>query len=129
VAAPGLRVGYIEAAPQWLSKVAASMRADCWMVAPLMPEIATRWLESGVMEQLMAAQRRSLDARRALVVPLLQGLEYRSDPDSPLIWLPLPEPWRAGQFAAALRQAGVLIRTADHFAVGRSPAPTRCASA
>jgi ATP-dependent helicase YprA (DUF1998 family) len=24
---------------------------------------------------------------------------------------------------AALRQAGVLVRTADHFAVGRSPAP------
>ena len=41
----------------------------------------------------------------------------------PLIWLPLPEPWRAGQFSAALRQAGVLVRTADHFAVGRSAAP------
>jgi DNA-binding transcriptional MocR family regulator len=35
----------------------------------------------------------------------------------------VPEPWRAGQFAGALRQAGVLVRTADHFGVGRSPAP------
>ena len=41
----------------------------------------------------------------------------------PHIWLPLPEPWRAGQYAATLRQAGVLVRTMDHFAVGRSPAP------
>jgi DNA-binding transcriptional MocR family regulator len=54
---------------------------------------------------------------------MLQGLDFKTDPDFPLIWLPLPEPWRAGQFAAALRQAGVLVRTADHFAVGRSPAP------
>ena len=54
---------------------------------------------------------------------LLAGLDYKSDLEYPLIWLPLPEPWRAGQFAAALRQAGVLVRTADHFAVGRSPAP------
>jgi DNA-binding transcriptional MocR family regulator len=123
VTGPGLRVGYIEAAPQWISKLAASMRADCWMVAPLMPEIATRWLESGVMEQLIAAQRACIAQRLALVQPLLRGLHCRMDAESPLVWLPLPEPWRAGQFAAALRQAGVLIRTADHFAVGRSAAP------
>ena len=40
-----------------------------------------------------------------------------------ILWLPLPEPWRAGQFATALRQAGVLVRTADQFAVGRTRAP------
>jgi DNA-binding transcriptional MocR family regulator len=123
VAAPGLRVGYIEAAPQWLSKLAASMRADCWMVAPLMPEIATRWIEDGVMEQLIASQRAAIEERLAVALPLLKGQDFRTDPESPLIWLPLPEPWRAGQFAGALRQAGVLIRTADHFAVGRSAAP------
>jgi DNA-binding transcriptional MocR family regulator len=123
VAGPGLRVGYIEAAPQWLSKLAASMRADCWMVAPLLPEIATDWIESGVAEQLVAAQRAAISERLAVALPLLNGLDYRSDPESPLIWLPLPEPWRAGQFSAALRQAGVLVRTADHFAVGRSAAP------
>ena len=123
VAGPGLRVGYIEAAPQWLSKLAASMRADCWMVAPLLPEIATDWIESGVADQLIAAQRAAIAERLAVALPLLKGMDYRSHPESPLIWLPLPEPWRAGQFSAALRQAGVLVRTADHFAVGRSAAP------
>lgn len=123
VMAPGLRVGYVEATSQWLSKLAASMRADCWMVAPLMPEIASSWIESGVAEQLVAAQRTAIAQRQAIALPLLQGVDYRSEPDSPFIWLPLPEPWRAGQFAASLRQAGVLVRTADHFAVGRLPAP------
>ena len=123
VAGPGLRVGYIEAAPQWLSKLAAGMRADCWMVAPLLPAIASDWIESGVAEQLIAQQRVAIAERLGVALPLLQGLDYRSDPASPLIWLPLPEPWRAGPFAAALRQAGVLVRTADHFAVGRSAAP------
>ncbi|RFO98374.1 PLP-dependent aminotransferase family protein [Rhodoferax lacus] len=123
VAGPGLRVGYVEAAPQWLSKLAASMRADCWMVAPLMPDIVSDWIESGVAEQLIAAQRAAIAQRLALALPLLQSLDYCSDPESPLIWLPLPEPWRAGPFSAALRQAGVLVRTADHFAVGRAPAP------
>ena len=123
VLAPGLRVGYVEAAPAWLSKFAASMRADSWMVAPLLPEIATRWLESGAMEDLIAQQRHMTSQRLARAQTVLQGLDFKTDPDFPLIWLPLPEPWRAGQFAAALRQAGVLVRTADHFAVGRSPAP------
>ena len=123
VLAPGLRVGYVEAAPAWLSKFAASMRADSWMVAPLLPEIATRWLESGAMEGLIAQQRQMTAQRLECARAVLQGLDFKTDPEFPLIWLPLPEPWRAGQFAAALRQAGVLVRTADHFAVGRSPAP------
>lgn len=123
VLAPGLRVGYVEAAPAWLSKFAASMRADSWMVAPLLPEIATRWLESGAMEGLIAQQRQMTAQRLERARAVLQGLDFKTDAEFPLIWLPLPEPWRAGQFAAALRQAGVLVRTADHFAVGRSPAP------
>jgi DNA-binding transcriptional MocR family regulator len=123
VLAPGLRVGYVEAAPAWLSKFAASMRADSWMVAPLLPEIATRWLESGAMESLIAQQRAMTAQRLECARAVLHGLDFKTDAAFPLIWLPLPEPWRAGQFAAALRQAGVLVRTADHFAVGRSPAP------
>ena len=123
VLAPGLRVGYVEAAPAWLSKFAASMRADSWMVAPLLPEIATRWLESGAMEGLITQQRQMTGDRLERARAVLQGLDFKTDPEFPLIWLPLPEPWRAGQFAAALRQAGVLVRTADHFAVGRSAAP------
>lgn len=123
VMGPGLRVGYIETAPQWLSKCAASMRADCWMAAPLMPEIATRWLKTGLIENLISAQRTCIAERLILVHSLLQGLQYHYDVESALVWLPLPDPWRAGQFSSALRQAGVLVRTADHFAVGRSPAP------
>ena len=113
----------MEAAPEWLSKFAASMRADSWMVAPLLPEVATRWLESGAMEALIGQQRQLTQERLKAALQILHGLEFRTDTEYPLIWLPLPEPWRAGQFAAALRQAGVLVRTADHFAVGRSPAP------
>ena len=75
------------------------------------------------MEALIAQQRQLTQERLKAALQILHGLDFRTDSEYPLIWLPLPEPWRAGQFAAALRQAGVLVRTADHFAVGRSPAP------
>jgi len=123
VMGPGLRVGYIEAAPHWLGKLAASMRADCWMAAPLMPEIATRWLNTGLIESLINAQRTCIAERLEPARRLLSGLQYHANNESTLVWLPLPEPWRAGQFSSALRQVGVLVRTADHFAVGRLPAP------
>jgi len=123
VVAPGLRVGFLEAAPQWLDKLAGSIRTDCWMVAPLMPEIATHWINSGELESLIDLQRQAISTRHATALDALHGLEFKAQKESALLWMPLPEPWRAGQFAAALRHAGVLVRTADHFAVGRSPAP------
>ncbi len=123
VLAPGLRVGFLEAAPVWLDKFAAFMRADCWMVSPLLPEITTRWIENGTIDHLISLQRQLTGARLACAHEILEGLDFKADPEYPLLWLPLPEPWRAGQFSAALRHAGVLVRTADHFVVGRSPAP------
>jgi DNA-binding transcriptional MocR family regulator len=123
VMAPGLRVGYLEASPPWLDKVAASIRADCWMVAPLMPEIATIWLETGEAEHLIGLQRAAIAERLAEARSLLAGIDLRWAEDYPHLWLPLPEPWRAGTYAASLRQAGVLVRTMDHFAVGRAVTP------
>ena len=123
VMAPGLRVGYLEASPEWLDKVAASIRSDCWMVAPLMPEIATRWLANGDVERLTELQRQRIDERLAVAKPCLQGLPFKWSQHHPHLWLPLPEPWHAGEFASALRQAGVLVRTAEAFAAGRSRAP------
>lgn len=124
VMAPGLRVGYLEASATWLDKVAASIRADCWMVAPLMPEIVTRWLDSGLAEQLVALQRQAIHERLRLAVRCLQGLEFRSAPDLPHLYLPLPEPWTMPTFTAALRQGGVQVRTMDHFAAGRGKLPS-----
>ena len=123
VMAPGLRVGYLEASPQWLDKVAASIRADCWMVAPLMPEIVTCWLDNGVAERLIGLQRKRIAERLELARRCLQGFPLRWTADLPHLYLPLPAPWQSGSFVAALAQAGVQVRTMDHFAAGRTPAP------
>ncbi|HNK33455.1 MAG TPA: PLP-dependent aminotransferase family protein, partial [Plasticicumulans sp.] len=39
------------------------------------------------------------------------------------LWLPLPEPWREGEFVAAARARGVAVAPAEVFAVGRQPTP------
>ena len=95
VMAPGLRVGYLEASPQWLDKVAASIRADCWMVAPLMPEIVTDWLESGVGRPAdrpaAPAHRRAAGAGAALPAGPSVALGARPAPPVPAAARPLAD--------------------------------------
>jgi DNA-binding transcriptional MocR family regulator len=75
------------------------------------------------VEKLLEQQRRGIDERLLAARRHLAGLEFESRDEHPLIWLPVPEPWRAGPLSSALRAAGVLVRTADHFAVGRGAVP------
>lgn len=121
--APGLRVGFVEAAPDWLDKLAASIRADCWMTAPLMAEVATRWIDGGDCERLAARQREAIASRLALARDLLHGLPLQGADDFPHLWLELAAPRRAGPLVVALRRAGVLVRGPEHFAAGRAPLP------
>ncbi len=74
------------------------------MTAPLMAEVVSRWIESGEMDRLNALQRTRIDAEHGIARQSLGGVAYRQAPTSSHLWLPLPEPWRAAEFAAALRQ-------------------------
>jgi DNA-binding transcriptional MocR family regulator len=121
--APGLRIGYVHAPQDWVGKILAVIRSDCWMTAPLNAEIAARWIDGGELVRLIGLQRERIDIRQAIAAEVLDGIAYRTNPASPHLWLSLPEPWRASEFAAALRQAGVLVKTADSFVIGRGSAP------
>jgi DNA-binding transcriptional MocR family regulator len=121
--APGLRIGYVQAPQDWVGKILAVIRSDCWMTSPLAAEIAARWIVDGEIDRLVAQQRALVDVRHAIAAEVLAGWTYRTDPASPHLWLPLAEPWRAAEFSAALRQAGVLAKTADSFVIGRGSAP------
>jgi DNA-binding transcriptional MocR family regulator len=39
------------------------------------------------------------------------------------VWLPLPEPWRASDFVARARRAGIAVSSPEAFAIGRAAAP------
>ncbi|QBQ99752.1 PLP-dependent aminotransferase family protein [Paraburkholderia pallida] len=121
--APGLRIGYVQAPQDWVGKILAVIRSDCWMTSPLCAEIATRWIINGDVDRLVAQQRAQVDVRHAIAAEVLADWSWRTDPASPHLWLPLAEPWRAAEFAAALRQAGVHLKTADSFVIGRGSAP------
>jgi DNA-binding transcriptional MocR family regulator len=123
VLAPGLRVGFIVAPEALVPRIAAAIRGTTWMAAPLMAEIAARWIEDGTAETILGRKRREAAARQRLAVQALNGAEVRTHPDAYHLWLPLPKPWRSESFVEAARRRGVAVTAAAAFAVGRGAAP------
>lgn len=123
VLAGGLRVGVVQAPAGLLRRLAEALRSHCWMAPPLNAEVACRWIGSGVADELAAAQRAELGTRQALAAERLAGTDARGQPYGFNLWLPLPEPWRAGAFVRRCEAEGLLLRSAEPFTVGSLPAP------
>ncbi|KAA0957102.1 PLP-dependent aminotransferase family protein [Pseudomonas sp. ANT_H12B] len=119
----GLRVGYLHAPQPLVGRLSAAVRGTCWMASPLALEVASLWIENGIAEQLLGQQIVEISRRKALVSGLLEGLAYKTHPNSPHFWIEVPEPWRASQIAAELKENNYLIATVEAFAVGHGAVP------
>jgi DNA-binding transcriptional MocR family regulator len=121
--APGLRIGYLLAPAELVPAVGDALHATSWTSPSLMGEIATMLIRDGTADKFVTWHRQESLARQALARDLLGLGDDRPLRPSYHLWLPLPAPWRAQDFAAELRRAGVLVSPAEAFAVDRSPAP------
>jgi DNA-binding transcriptional MocR family regulator len=86
-----------------------------------MARIVARWVADGAAERLIAEKRSETRTRNRKACEILAGAELTADPAAAHLWLRLPEPWRADDFAAAARRCGVGIIPAAAFAVTRHP--------
>ncbi len=120
---PGLRVGYIAAPPALVDRVVATIRTTVWMAPPLMAEVAARWIDDGTADSLMAYQRAETEARQAIASEYVARFRPSQHRSAFHLWLPLPEPWRAGSFATALRERGVTVAASEAFVGGDAPVP------
>ncbi len=120
---PALRVGYLAAPRSLLERLLRSQSALTWMTPPLMAEIAAQVIRDGRLGRIAAAKRAEIRRRRALFARKLGSLATPSHPDSPCLWVELPEPWRGEEFAAEAERSGVLVSAAETFVVGRADSP------
>jgi len=121
--AAGLRVAYVLAPEGHADHLRASVLMNNWMTAPLMAEIARRWIDDGTAADLIRWQRTELLERNAAARRILGSYLGGFDALTSFLWLPLPPPWRAGDFKMEAEARGVRVLTADVFAVGREPVP------
>ncbi len=120
---PGLRIAYVLAPQPLVARIAAGIRATTWGAAPLMAEVAARWIRSGTARTIVASRRREAAVRQRLAAEALGAFRVQTHPYAYYVWLQVPEPWRGEAFAAAARRRGVLVTPAEAFAVGRSAVP------
>lgn len=86
---PGLRLGFL-AMPESLAEAALNRHLSvAWMATPLMAEIAQDWIDSGIADALLAAQRTELAGRNRLAQRLL-GNRSHGFLHGLHRWLPLP---------------------------------------
>ncbi|MFM0296866.1 PLP-dependent aminotransferase family protein [Paraburkholderia sp. RL17-383-BIF-A] len=120
ILAPGLRLGYLSSPPDSSALCAEAVRTTAWMPAPMSMLIASIWIEDGTARHIMDAQLAEIRARHALARELLPQALLRSDPACMFVWLKLPPPWRADDFAANAKARGVVVMPSSAFAVDRS---------
>ncbi|PRC91623.1 PLP-dependent aminotransferase family protein [Solimicrobium silvestre] len=115
--ASGLRIGIIAAPLNLMPALEHAIRVSTWSTPSLMVMLACNWIESGAVDLLEDQKRQDARQRQNLARRILRGCKIVAHPSSYYLWLELPEELRSDQVAADLERVGVLVTTAEPFAV------------
>lgn len=114
----GLRVGYLVVPPQFSLRAASILRVSCWSGVPVVAEMATRWIDNGDAQRLLAVQRAEIRTRQAIAQEVLGSLVAGAHPLSLSLWLSVPEHWTEDALIRALAARSVAVTPSDPFVAG-----------
>ncbi|MET0407772.1 MAG: PLP-dependent aminotransferase family protein [Hyphomicrobium sp.] len=118
-ATPALRIAYVVApSASQAMRLAGATRAISLMVPPINAALASRWISSGIVDDLTAAIRDENIARQRLAKTILGDITTAADRCGHHIWLTLPSQWRAGEFVDHAGRSGISVVPASAFATG-----------
>lgn len=124
--APALRIAYLVVPTErGITRLTAAIRSMASMASPLTAAVATRWIEDGTADAVLAAIRAEARARQAMAARILPPGIALADPEGFHIWLRLPAPWTRGDFALRLRAAGIGVVASDAFSLTAPPESVR----
>ncbi|WP_428642455.1 PLP-dependent aminotransferase family protein [Roseibium sp.] len=123
----GLRLAYVLAPDKnaaW--QFSRAVRTFSVMTSPLSTALATRWIEDGTAEALLAYLRKECTARQTLAAGILKDQTFEADPDGFHLWLRLPAGWTRSSLAGQMRGQPIGIAESDAFTVsGTAPEAVR----
>ena len=85
---------------------------------PAMAELSTSLITDGTAGRIAEWKRKEIVERQTIARRVLAGLDVRTQPNSPHLWVLLPESWRTEAFVARARHRGILLNSAESFVVG-----------
>jgi DNA-binding transcriptional MocR family regulator len=94
-------------------------------------ELMLRLFQSGAAQRIRERVQAEFATRQQILVNQLGAFDLGWQPGVPFAWLRLPVGWRASTFLRTAEAKGVLVRSADEYAVvhGRAPNAIRIAIA
>ena len=124
--APALRIAYLSVPTgQDVTRVTAAIRATAATASPLTAAIATRWINEGTADAVLAAVRKETALRQAIVARTLPSENLTRNADGFHVWLRLPSPWTRGAFDERMRSSGIGLVGSDAFALQDPPEAVR----
>jgi DNA-binding transcriptional MocR family regulator len=123
---PALRIAYLVPPDmRAAARLSGAIRAISSLSSPLTAAIATRWIQNGTADAVLAAIRKETIARQQIAKAILPPGSFAADPEGFHLWLSLVLPWTRAEFAGRLRSAGIGVVSSDAFALGIAPDAVR----
>lgn len=120
-ATPGLRVAFVLAPDERAAtQIASATRTTLWMVAPILAEIAARWIRDGTAARIVRARREEAAARYHIASLALGPHLTHAHHHGYHAWIHLPAPWSAAAFVGEARHRDIALLASDAFAVDPS---------
>ncbi|MDT3668864.1 MAG: PLP-dependent aminotransferase family protein [Aromatoleum sp.] len=119
----GLRIGYLNMPKRLALRVESILRVNSWMAAPLLAEVATRWVVDGSAAYLAELQREKLAVRHAMAKAHLGEFILGDHPSSLSTWIGIPKHWQLDSLVQQLRNRLVAVTSPDPFLVFGTPRP------
>jgi DNA-binding transcriptional MocR family regulator len=116
--APGIRIGYLLAPASAIERLSVSVLRTMVNAPPAMAELSTSLITDGVAGRITEWKRKEIAERQTIASRVLAGLDVQTQPKSPHLWVKLPPPWQTDAFVARARHRGILLNSAESFAIG-----------
>lgn len=118
---PALRIAYvITPGDAQALRLAGVLRSINLMAPPLNAALVSRWITSGVIDDICDAIRDEAAARQKIARASLNRFSFSADPCGHHLWLKLPSYRRAVDLAEHAARAGIAVVPSSAFAVSDS---------
>lgn len=115
---PGLRTAFIHVPDRFYERLATALYSMNISISPLLATVSAAMIEDGAADEVVAARKKDIRERNAVVDQILKESVLPGEPTAPLRHVRLPEYFTGKSFEICAGQAGVEVYGAERFCVG-----------
>jgi DNA-binding transcriptional MocR family regulator len=119
----GLRLAFVRVPDDFREPMKIKMRASNFFPAPLLSEIAAKWIHDGIASTLLTEQRQAARQRQQIAREFFNRQFIPGDPAGHHLWLKLPDAWSAETLERAAKENGINVYSAASFTVNNMSTP------